>query len=439
MQPASPQPAVRTLSCPNCGGSVQLRGFQHTRSAVCIQCLTVIDTSDEKVRILQRFAERDRVQPIIPLGTRGKMHGTLYEVTGFMVRTIEVEGVQYSWHEYLLFNPYRGFRYLTTYGGHWNDVVPCHGLPQPDTWRGRKAARYLDVLYKHFQNAVAETTFVMGEFPWAVKVGERTECDDYVAPPYMLSSESDGKEVNWSHGTYMTGAQVWKAFNLPGSPPPAEGVFANQPSPHEGKVGRIWKTSLLMLGLWLAAVIFIGVTSQNKLIFEQSYTFSPRAAAAGEASFVTPVFEAPGRTSSVDVEIRTDLANNWAVFNLALINEETGQGYDFGQEVSYYSGRDSDGEWTEGSRSETATLPQVPAGKYYLRVEPEMDANAAPMNYQIRVLRDAPHIGWLMLALPFLLIPPIVVSLRSAAFEGARWAESDYAPSSGSSDSDSDD
>ena len=35
-----------------------------------------------------------------------------------------------------------------------------------------------------------------------------------------------------------------------------------------------------------------------------------------------------------------------------------------------------------------------------------------------------------MLVLPFLLIPPIVVSLRSASFEGARWAESDYAPSS---------
>lgn len=430
MQAPAQKPAVRAFACPNCGGGMELRGFQHTRSAVCIQCLSVLDTSDEKIKILQKFDNRQRVRPIIPLGTRGKLHGTVYEVIGFMVRTITVEGTQYSWHEYLLFNPYKGFRYLTTYEGHWNDVVPCHGLPAAATAGGRKAAKYLDRTYKHFQNAMAETTFVMGEFPWAVKVGEKVENDDYVSPPYILSAERDNKEVNWSHGTYMTGAEVWSHFNLQGQPPAASGVFANQPSPHQGRVGRIWKTTLIWLAIWFAAVVFFGISAQNKLVFDQSYRFDPRAAARGEASFVTPVFELPGRTSGVDVEIRTDLANNWAVFNLALINDETGQGYDFGQDVSYYSGVDSDGSWTEGSRSESVTIPQVPAGRYYLRVEPESDPNAPAMVYQLRVKRDAPHVGWLMLVLPFLLIPPIVVSLRSASFEGARWAESDYAPSS---------
>jgi hypothetical protein len=408
---------------------VELRGFQHTRSAVCIQCLTVLDTSSDDVKILQRFDKRDRVRPIIPLGTRGKLHGTVYEVIGFMVRTITAEGVQYSWHEYLLFNPYKGFRYLTTYQGHWNDVVPCHGLPQVTTSHGKPAVKYLDVVYRHFQNAQAETTFVMGEFPWAVQVGEKVDTNDFVAPPYILSSENDKKEVNWSHGTYMTGAEVWRHFNLPGSAPPAQGVFANQPSPHSGKLGRLWKSTLMWLGLWLLVVMVLGVVAQNKVVFEQTYRFNAREAAVGEAAFVTPVFELTGRTAGVDVEILTDLSNNWAVFNLALVNDETGQGYDFGKDVSYYFGRDSDGDWTEGSRGDSVTVPRVPSGRYYLRVEPEMDAGGGSMRYTLRVRRDAPHVGWLLLALPFLLIPPIVVSLRSAAFEGARWAESDYAPS----------
>lgn len=429
MQAPAQTPTVRSLTCPNCGGGMELRGFQHTRSAVCIQCLSILDTSDETVRIIQRFDERNRVRPIIPLGTRGKLHGTLHEVIGFMVRTITVEGIQYSWHEYLLFNPYKGFRYLTTYEGHWNDVLPCHGLPEMTVAGGRNAAKYQGYVYKHFQNSTAETTFVMGEFPWAVKVGERVECDDYVAPPYILSSEKDKKEVNWSHGTYMTGAEVWSHFNLPGAPPPAKGVFANQPSPHVGRVARIWKTSLAWLGIWLLVVMFFGIAAQNQMVFDQSYRFDPRAVNQ-DLSFVTPVFEVGGRTSGVDVEIRTDLTNSWAVFNLALINDDTGQGYDFGKEVSYYTGRDSDGTWTEGSRSETATINKVPSGRYYLRVEPEGNPQGQPVGYQLRVKRDAPHIGWLMLALPFLLIPPIVVSLRSAAFESARWAESDYAPSS---------
>ena len=49
--------------------------------------------------------------------------------------------------------------------------------------------------------------------------------------------------------------------------------------------------------------------------------------------------------------INTDLNNDWAYLSLALINEDTGVAYDFGKEISYYYGRDSDGSWSEGGRS----------------------------------------------------------------------------------------
>ena len=38
-------------------------------------------------------------------------------------RAVIVDGIAYEWHEYLLFNPWRGFRYLTQYNRAW-DVVP---------------------------------------------------------------------------------------------------------------------------------------------------------------------------------------------------------------------------------------------------------------------------------------------------------------------------
>lgn len=425
---------ARSILCPNCGGTVEIRGFQHTRSAVCINCCTVLDPSNDSVKIIQQFDERFREKPLIPLGTRGKLHGTLYEVIGFMVRSIKVEDVEYPWHEYLLFNPFKGFRYLTVYNGHWNDVIPAKGLPESATWRGRKAVKYLGAVYGHFQGAMARTLFVMGEFPWAVRVGEVTSTDDFVSPPYMLSCEAGGGEINWSHGTYIEGADVWKAFNLPGAPPLKMGVFANQPSPHKGKVAQIWARAMMMLLAWLVVMIVMHAISSNKEVFRKVYTF--RGAQAGEKAFVTDIFEIPGRTSSVDVEIATNLENEWAYFNLALVNEETGQGYDFGREVSYYSGRDSDGAWTEGKKRESVTVPRVPAGRYYLRVEPEMQSVSSfagagqSMNYELRVLRDAPHAFWFWLALPLLLLPPVIVTIRAAAFEGQRWQESDYAPSS---------
>ena len=139
MTTPSPALKVRSLQCPNCGGNVELRGFAHTQNAVCIQCCSVIDTTTPELRILQKFKAKMRVPPIIPLGSRGKFDGTPYELIGFQVRTLTIDGQSYSWHEYLLFHPYQGYRYLIQYDGHWTDVTPVYGMPAFTTSMGWRA------------------------------------------------------------------------------------------------------------------------------------------------------------------------------------------------------------------------------------------------------------------------------------------------------------
>ena len=79
------------------------------------------------------------------------------------------------------------------------------------------AANYLGEVYKHFQTSDANTDFVLGEFPWQVRVGEHAVVTDYVHPPRVLSSEKMDKEVTWSIGEYMYGREIWECFKLPGS------------------------------------------------------------------------------------------------------------------------------------------------------------------------------------------------------------------------------
>ena len=146
-----------------------------------------------------------------------------------------------------------------------------------------------------------------------------------------------------------------------------------------------------------------------------------------EASFVTPVFEIGSRASNVEIEVRTNLRNNWIYLNMTLINADTGDAFDFGREVSYYVGSDSDGPWTEGSMQDSAVLPTLPVGRYYLRIEPESEASSQPISYSVVVLRDVPSPLYYLIALGVLLLPPIVVTLRSSAFEARRWQESDFA------------
>jgi hypothetical protein len=225
---------------------------------------------------------------------------------------------------------------------------------------------------------------------------------------------------------------------LPGAPPPARGVYFNQPSPHEGKTLRMWRTFLLLAAAWLLVAVFFLFRAANKEVFRESYQFAQSS--SGEHSFVTGYFELDGGTRNVEVELRTNLENNWAYFHMSLINESTGQGFDFGREVSYYSGRDSDGAWSEGSRRDTVVLPRIPEGKYYLLVEPDMQGadRGQSVRYEIVVRRDVPAGFWLFVAFPLLLIPPVVGTVRAAAFESARWNESDYAPSGGDDDDDED-
>jgi len=421
-------PQVKGLNCPNCGAAIQLRSGELAQTVACSSCAAVLDAKDPNLRVLQQFQGKVRTKPLIPLGTRGKLKGEPYEVIGFQRRKIRVDDVDYFWSEYLLWNPYKGFRYLTEYDGHWNDIVVTKRVPEV---KGGKQPTivYLGETFKHFQTATAETTFVLGEFPWEVRLGDTAVTRDFVSPPHVLSEETTDNETTWSLGTYVSPQYVWEAFQLPDKPPAPRGVYANQPDPSAGSAGELGRLFLIFAALVIALLVVRQITARRDMVFRQQYVVSSRN--ADSTAFVTPIFTLAGRTSNVRLTIDTNLSNNWAYFNLALINEQTGTAYDFGREVSYYYGSDSDGSWTEGSTVDRSTIPSVPSGHYYLRVQPELGTdNPTPLVFGLLVQRDVPSVAFFGAVLALLAIPPILALFRHGAFEQMRWRESDYAPSS---------
>jgi hypothetical protein len=440
---APPVARTKPLACPNCGGPIDFRTFGSTLTVVCPQCLSVLDSSNPQLQILQKVTEsQSRRTPVLPLGARGTLKGVPWELIGFQTRGVTADGETFEWEEYLLFNPYKGYRYLTNYRGHWNFVTPLEPMPQRNAQGARPVAWYEGHTYKHFTGAMATTSFVLGEFPWRVQAGEQVLADDFIDPPRLLSSETTNDEVTWSQGEYFPGAEIWKAFNLPGAPPRPEGIYLNQPSPYTGKVWGIWKMFFLMELLLFVVMIAFAMVSKREVVLEETHQFSPLD--KGEPSYVTTPFEFKGHDAPVKLAITTDLSNNSAYFGFALINQDTGQAYDFNKEISYYFGSDSDGSWSEGKSSETVTIPAVPAGHYYLRVEPEMESTGSAgksMSYHLTLTHDAPSFIWFVIAGALLLIPPIWHTFQAKSFEMRRWMDSDYPPvtKSSASDSSSDD
>ena len=144
---------------------------------------------------------------------------------------------------------------------------------------------------------------------------------------------------------------------------------------------------------------------------------------------MTPTFTVKGRTANLEVRTEAQVDNGWAYFDYALVNENTGTTYEFGREVSYYYGRDSDGNWSEGSRRDRAVLPSVPAGQYFLRVLPAAEVPTSFLEYRIVVRRDVPILTPYLICLALLALPPILMALRAWGMESARWKESDYSTS----------
>jgi hypothetical protein len=214
-------------------------------------------------------------------------------------------------------------------------------------------------------------------------------------------------------------------------------VFANQPSPFGGAARGMWRTAALLVAvatvLWAAQL----ATARQEVAFAQAFTYDPRG--LQDTSFVTPLFELDGRPSAVRVETTAEVDNQWVGIGYALVNDDTGQTYEFAREVSYYHGVDQGESWSEGSRADDVTLSRIPSGRYFLRIEPEGDRAGRPVRYRVRVIRDVATSIWFFAALVLIVIPPIGSTWRSAAFERQRWAESDHGPADTSNAADDDD
>ena len=423
--PSARVEGVRTLRCPNCGGTVEVRAAGQSVSVACASCGSVLDAADPGLRVLQQFQSQTRHEPRIPLGSRGKLHGVEWEVIGFQVRSVTEEGVEYPWSEYVLFHPESGFRYLTDEKGHWTDAGPLRALPEIGDG-ARPTATVNGEVFKHFATALAATTYVVGEFPWEVRVGDREEVMDFVSPPRMLSREVTAGEEAWSVAEYVAPQRIWDAFRLPGEPPRPVGVYANQPSPHASKSAALARTfGILLLLFVLMAGVRCSTAADSELVAER-HSFDP-ALPEDSSSVETPPLVLEGRPATLEVAVETDVNESWAFFNFELVNEETGGVRRFSREVSYYSGVEGGESWSEGDPNDAVRLSSVPAGRYVLRVDPEAER---PTQYVVRVRHDVPSFGFFAIAFLLLVVPAAFGALAAGSFESQRWAESDHAPES---------
>jgi ribosomal protein L37AE/L43A len=423
---------AQVFRCPSCGSPLSARSAD-IKSVGCAACGAVVDTSDLNYQLLSKALgqENQRYAPRLPVGSQGTLDGKPVEVIGFLVKQTESDGIAYDWREYLLAGENGTYRWLTEYDGHWNvaDVLSR----QPRAGANVTQFKYGDDEYRHFSTYRAEVIQVAGEFTWRVARGERAELADFVAPPLMLSRERSENEISWSQCRYTEPAEIQAAFKLPAALPEPIGVYANQPNPWEERHRRIcglfWKFFLVALVLHVI-FLFVG----GNVLMRQTFAFDPRG---GEETLKSPEFEVKSEGKLLLVN-DTDLSNNWISLGLTLVNKKTGLAFPASREIGAYSGVDSDGSWSEGSRDDEIAFVDIPPGTYYIAVDPDFSETATPVRSTMTV-KTASGVwsNWFILLI-YLAAFPIFSRLRRSAFEVGRWAESDHAPVASDADDDDD-
>jgi Domain of unknown function (DUF4178) len=408
----------RQFNCPNCGGTVKVTAVGHTVSVVCQHCSSILDAADENVRILTEAHEASR-PTLIDIGKRGVLKGIHWEVIGYVAKTDEYG--RYPWDEYLLFNPFHGFRFLVQSDGHWT----LSTVLKKDV----KVSAGSDYMFfdgrSYRKSSITRTvvSYVKGEFYWRIKKGETWLGTDYACAPYLISVERNDEEINRSLGEYLVQEEVRKAFDLTDKMPPVIGVKAHQPNALEFNLKRIWKVAT---AAFVAAIIMQIVTSSlstEKAVLDLDVVIP---VADKDKTYTSDAFVIP-KTGNLKIESRSPVSNNWVELDLSLVNTETDEEIDATQAIEYYSGQDSDGAWSEGSTETENVLSHIPSGTYRLLIDLDSGVFAANQDLGLRMMitNDVNDFTNFLIVLVMLAIYPLVEFYRYWRFEKLRWADSE--------------
>lgn len=423
------------MGCPNCGGPLTLIAPDKAERVTCPNCDSLLDVNQGNLSFFKSLTPPANAPEFVaPIGAEGTFPGDVrFKIIGAVVRSVTMEGVQYFWHEYLLYNPMIGFRWLVHSDNHWNFVEPINAadVAQNNVFTAGSTVDYNGTKFKIFQDAAAVVEYVKGEFYWRVEQGETVRAVDYVAAPLMLSQEISENEINWSMGTYMTNDEVEKIFGISGLPKPW-GVGPNQPF-----TGRFYYTwgALPLLALLVVAVLMIPLAGITSTALNQQVILPPMANATTAQAVFSQPFDLKGNRN-VRITASAEVDNSWADLDIDLVNDQSQEVESVNVPVEFYSGSDSDGAWTEGDKRTDATLSSLPAGKYTLRVEGTWQNWQAQMPVQVKVEQGVNRGVNFCCALLILSLVPIFGLIRKVTFEGGRWKDSMFGSSASSSDSD---
>ncbi|MEZ5741804.1 MAG: DUF4178 domain-containing protein [Burkholderiaceae bacterium] len=368
---------VRAFACPHCAAPVQAR-LTTAQTITCPSCASILDLGAGVGAQVNHVLQQRLPNWILKPGSEGLLAGVRWTVLGVQRREGRDDEDRFTWDEYLLWHPQQGFRFLTLDQGHWSltSITQAPVTVGLDRF-GRGIAQCEGRHYDQFATYTSKTLAVQGEFFWQVRRDDACTHTDFIAPPHGLYREQTANEVVWSLASAVSPGELRDGFGLAADALPApEGIAPLGPVPPSRR-RRYWQIAALSAMLMVLAHMALWVMAVNEPL--ASATLAAPGAQRTHALTIPP-----GREGNVAIALSSQLSDA-ALSVRGVLQPVEGTGTRELQEVlSYYSGTDADGEWSEDSRSARMVFASTPAGRYQLQLSSLAgDGTPAPVLYSV--------------------------------------------------------
>jgi Domain of unknown function (DUF4178) len=352
---------LKTINCTSCGAGLDVLGGGRVIVHICGYCGAELDAQDN-YKVLARFDGLTRPQSPFRIGMTGTLAGVEHTVIGTLEHREDWGGRSWIWVDHQLFSPTHGYAWITVEEGH---LVFSRRFRRP-VWmserqveraENRPNLRVDGQIYSYYDTSTAVITFAEGEFTWAPKIGDRSITINVLGQDAMLSFSETGDEREVYRSSYLDKAEVEAGFDiqtgLQGRGTHPLQVFTTGP---EFKFIRnaalVFALVSLMIAGWLE-------TRGGREVL-------PYQVFAAQTLPQTLRFDLFDTTGLTRIRIGGDAMNSWAYIGVELDDPEGEPLFEAGRTVEFYTGRDNDGVWREGSnRGDIFFRPDVP-GSYAL-------------------------------------------------------------------------
>lgn len=425
-----------SVSCPNCGGSVELRDQKGTAMVVCQFCAAALDVAVPGAAQLLYQSEQQRLPFPIAMGEKGRFKGVEWTVIGRVRYQEDDSSGVWIWEELQLYNPEHGYAFLALEDGHWMFFTPLrHTLYRDPRFLHRKQKLKVDgQMFTVFESSRAFIAYVEGELSWVARLGDKLRYMDAIRPPQMVSAEWTDNELEWSMGRYMPRQEVAAAFGKKANELPRPiGVAPAQPMlnpPGQALRTKIgWAASGLLFFLFVVTwmigggkqMLSTGAISSNVYLSERGFVSQP--------------FDVPEGNHVCRLVARgSNLNNAWVGLTIAFLDQDEKVILDTDPQVEYYSGVEGGERWSEGSEKDTKLFRL--SGPRTLRVNAFGEAGVwsrsggdqkteSGSSVTIDVYRGVMPARYFLVAMILTLIYPVVQTARRILFETRRWPTDD--------------